>query len=95
MLFYHAIQATTILSLTAYMGCSTVRRPKSRRQLFVLASLMCGAMLAAVYPGRRFETCLEGFVALGFFLVGYVFDHAGLWWRRVRIWLAGPTLLPT
>lgn len=80
MVLYHIIQAVTILSLIVYASKSTVRRPGSLRQVFVLCSLVCGVALAAWYPGRRFETCLEGFVALGFFAMGLVFDNAASWW---------------
>jgi hypothetical protein len=79
-LLQHVIQAITILALIIYAGCGTMRRSNMLRQVFVLCSLACGVSLAAWYPGRRFETCLEGFVALGFFAMGFVFDNASSWW---------------
>jgi hypothetical protein len=80
MVLYHVLQGLTILSLILYAGCSTLRRSNSMQQIFVLSSLICGVAMTAWYPGRRFEACLEGCVALGFFTMGYVFDNAASWW---------------
>ena len=83
MVFYHVIQVMTVLSLITYIGSSTIRRTDTLRQVFVITSLICGAGLAALYPGRRFETCLEGFIALGFYLTGFVFDNIKTWWTTL------------
>lgn len=93
MIFYHVIQASTVLALLLYAYHTTTRRLGLRRQLYFILSLLSGISLAAWYPGRRFETCLEGFIAFGFFLIGFLFDHAAAWVVSMRdgvgwIWAA-------
>jgi hypothetical protein len=51
---------------------------------YFFSSFGLGMSLAASIPGRSFQQFLEGFMALGFFAMGYVFDNARIWWEYCR-----------